>query len=71
MVKNDDYLSEPYKVQYHYGYHYIIITIKRDTFKESDFTEKDMSRILKNWVKKYSKNCSHRFLMPCDSFIID
>ena len=71
MVKNDDYLSEPYKVQYHPGYHYIIITIKRDTFKESDFTEKDMDKILKNWVKKYSKNCSHRFLMPCDSFIKD
>lgn len=71
MVKNDDSLSQPYKIQYHYGYHYIIITIKRDSFRESDFTEKDMSRILKNWVKKYSKDCTHRFLMPCDSFIED
>ena len=39
--------------------------------KFADFTEKDMSRILKNWVKKYSKDCTHRFLMPCDSFIED
>lgn len=71
LVKNDDYISEPYTVQYDYRYHYIMITIKRDTFKASDFTEKDMNKILKDWVKKYYKECEHRFLMPCDSFIID
>lgn len=71
MVRHSDDLSVPYLVQYHYGYHYIIITIDRDNFKESDFTEKDMSRILKDWVKQYYKECEHRFYVPCETNIID
>ena len=71
LVRNSDSLSVPYTVQYQDGYHYMIITINRDTFQESDFTEKDMDKILKDWVKKYYKECEHRFLVPCETYIID
>lgn len=71
LVKNSDYLAEPYIVQYNPDFHYITITINRDLFKKEDFTKKDMTKILKDWVKKYYKTCEHRFFQPCDSNIID